>query len=179
MKSIMINGPRSRLLLAAGPQARTVGTEMVVVLRMRFRTDTSIATFHHGAFKAGMKMVFTDSTAWMVRFPRFGMVCEKVISMERRHPLAKTACHVGLIHIVNPKLALRHVVHVAQGQLWVDNVNEAHMTGRLCQWVSTFHRDITDHPKTRETNHPGRAVSEDHLHAGLKRAMVKGTVKHL
>ncbi|KAF3006196.1 hypothetical protein E8E15_001415 [Penicillium rubens] len=33
-------------------------------------------TFHHGAFKAGMKMVFTDSTAWMVRFPRFGMVCE-------------------------------------------------------------------------------------------------------
>jgi hypothetical protein len=23
-----------------------------------------------------MKMVFTDSTAWMVRFPRFGMVCE-------------------------------------------------------------------------------------------------------
>ncbi|CAG8920394.1 unnamed protein product [Penicillium salamii] len=33
-------------------------------------------TFHHGAFNAGMKMVFSDSTAWMVRFPRFGMVCE-------------------------------------------------------------------------------------------------------
>lgn len=33
-------------------------------------------TFHHGAFNAGVKMVFSDSTAWMVRFPRFGKVCE-------------------------------------------------------------------------------------------------------
>jgi len=32
-------------------------------------------TFHHGAFNAGMKMVFSDNTAWMVRFPRIGMVC--------------------------------------------------------------------------------------------------------
>ncbi|KAG4422128.1 hypothetical protein IFR04_004755 [Cadophora malorum] len=33
-------------------------------------------TFHHGAFNAGMKMVFSDSIAWMVRFPRVGMVCD-------------------------------------------------------------------------------------------------------
>ncbi|GIJ98285.1 hypothetical protein Aspvir_000401 [Aspergillus viridinutans] len=33
-------------------------------------------TFHHGAFNACMKMVFSDSTAWMVRFPRVGMVCD-------------------------------------------------------------------------------------------------------
>lgn len=33
-------------------------------------------TFHHGAFNAGMKMVFSDGTAWMVRFPRVGMVCD-------------------------------------------------------------------------------------------------------
>ncbi|THC87445.1 hypothetical protein EYZ11_013107 [Aspergillus tanneri] len=33
-------------------------------------------TFHHGAFNAGMKMVFSDSTTWMVRFPRVGMVCD-------------------------------------------------------------------------------------------------------
>ncbi|EEH09710.1 phosphotransferase enzyme family protein [Histoplasma capsulatum G186AR] len=32
--------------------------------------------FHHGAFNAGMKMVFSDSTTWMVRFPRVGMVCD-------------------------------------------------------------------------------------------------------
>ena len=37
--------------------------------------------------------------------------------------------------------ALLNLVHVAQDQLWVDKVNEAHMTGRLCQWVSTFHPD--------------------------------------
>ncbi|KAB8239002.1 phosphotransferase enzyme family protein [Aspergillus alliaceus] len=33
-------------------------------------------TFHHGAFNAGIKMVFGDSTAWMVRFPRVGMVSD-------------------------------------------------------------------------------------------------------
>jgi hypothetical protein len=33
-------------------------------------------TFHHGAFNAGMKIVFSDSTAWMVRLPRVGMVCD-------------------------------------------------------------------------------------------------------
>jgi hypothetical protein len=33
-------------------------------------------TFHHGAFNAGMKMVFSDGTAWMVRFPRVGMVSD-------------------------------------------------------------------------------------------------------
>jgi aminoglycoside phosphotransferase (APT) family kinase protein len=33
-------------------------------------------TFHYGAFNAGIKMVFSDSTAWMVRFPRVGMVCD-------------------------------------------------------------------------------------------------------
>ncbi|RHZ67865.1 hypothetical protein CDV55_105981 [Aspergillus turcosus] len=33
-------------------------------------------TFHHGAFNAGIKMVFSDSTAWMVRFPRVGRVSD-------------------------------------------------------------------------------------------------------
>jgi hypothetical protein len=32
--------------------------------------------FHHGAFNAGTKMVFSDSIAWMVRLPRVGMVCD-------------------------------------------------------------------------------------------------------
>lgn len=31
------------------------------------------------------------------------------------------------------------LVHEAQGQVWVDKVNEMHRTGRLCPWVSTFH----------------------------------------
>lgn len=36
-------------------------------------------TFHHGAFNAGMKMAFSDGTAWMVRFPRVGMVCDQIV----------------------------------------------------------------------------------------------------
>ncbi|KAH9222447.1 phosphotransferase enzyme family protein [Leptodontidium sp. 2 PMI_412] len=35
--------------------------------------------------------------------------------------------------------ALIDLIHEAQGQLWVDRVNEAHRLGRLCPWVSTFH----------------------------------------
>ncbi|PGG96623.1 hypothetical protein AJ80_09802 [Polytolypa hystricis UAMH7299] len=37
--------------------------------------------------------------------------------------------------------ALIDLVHEVQGQLWVDKVNETYSTGRLCQWVSTFHPD--------------------------------------
>ncbi|GAA85252.1 phosphotransferase enzyme family protein [Aspergillus luchuensis IFO 4308] len=33
-------------------------------------------SFHHGAFNAGMKMVFSDRTVWMVRFPREGEICD-------------------------------------------------------------------------------------------------------
>jgi hypothetical protein len=33
-------------------------------------------TFHHGAFNAGIKMVFSDNIAWIVRFPHVGMVCD-------------------------------------------------------------------------------------------------------
>ncbi|KAJ5138850.1 uncharacterized protein N7515_003698 [Penicillium bovifimosum] len=36
-------------------------------------------TFHHGAFNAGMKFVFGDGTAWMVRFPRVGMICNQFV----------------------------------------------------------------------------------------------------
>jgi hypothetical protein len=32
-------------------------------------------TFHYSAFNASLKMVFSDSTTWMVRFPRVGNVC--------------------------------------------------------------------------------------------------------
>ena len=34
------------------------------------------SSFHYGAFNAGLKMVFSDSTAWIVRFPRVGMVSD-------------------------------------------------------------------------------------------------------
>ncbi|KAI9695767.1 MAG: hypothetical protein M1820_008439 [Bogoriella megaspora] len=33
-------------------------------------------TFHYGAFNAGMKMIFPDGNAWMVRFPRVGNVSD-------------------------------------------------------------------------------------------------------
>ncbi|OQE06526.1 hypothetical protein PENVUL_c017G05713 [Penicillium vulpinum] len=56
-------------------------------------------TFHHGAFNAGMKMVFTDSTAWMVRFPRFGMVCED-------HADEKVAIEVSALNIIRNRTTI-------------------------------------------------------------------------
>jgi aminoglycoside phosphotransferase (APT) family kinase protein len=45
-------------------------------------------TFHHGSFNAGVKMVFSDGTAWMVRFPRVGKVhdeyADEKVAMEVR-----------------------------------------------------------------------------------------------
>ncbi|KAF1955899.1 hypothetical protein CC80DRAFT_473873 [Byssothecium circinans] len=44
--------------------------------------------FHHGAFNAGMKMMFPNGTAWMVRFPRVGKVhdnyADEKVAMEVR-----------------------------------------------------------------------------------------------
>ena len=51
-------------------------------------------TFHHGAFNAGIKMVFSDSTAWMVRFPRYGMVCEDYMD-------EKVAIEVSALNIIH------------------------------------------------------------------------------
>lgn len=51
-------------------------------------------TFHHDAFNTGMKMVFSDSTAWMVRFPRVGMVCDNYIDEK----VAMEVTALSLIH---------------------------------------------------------------------------------
>ncbi|CAG7949020.1 unnamed protein product [Penicillium olsonii] len=50
--------------------------------------------FHNGAFNAGVKMVFTDNSAWMVRFPRFGMVCEDYTD-------EKVAMEVSALNIIH------------------------------------------------------------------------------
>lgn len=56
-------------------------------------------TFHHGAFNAGVKIVFSDSTAWMVRFPRVGMVCDN-------HADEKVAMEVTALNLIYNKTAI-------------------------------------------------------------------------
>ncbi len=50
--------------------------------------------FHHGSFNAGVKMVFSDGTAWMVRFPRAGKVHDGYIDEK----VAMEVRALGLIH---------------------------------------------------------------------------------
>lgn len=53
-------------------------------------------SFHHGAFNAGMKMVFSDNTSWMVRFPRGGMVSAD-------HADEKVAMEVAALTLIHDK----------------------------------------------------------------------------
>lgn len=64
-------------------------------------------TFHHGAFNAGMKMVFSDRTAWIVRFPRVGMVCDK-------HADEKVAMEVTALNLIRN----RTTIPVPKVQAW-------------------------------------------------------------
>lgn len=56
-------------------------------------------SFHHGAFNAGMKMVFSDSSAWMVRFPRRGMVCEDYTD-------EKVAMEVSALYLIRDRTTI-------------------------------------------------------------------------
>jgi hypothetical protein len=47
----------------------------------------------------------------------------KLVGMESRHPLAETARSVGLVHLVDPKLAL-HLVGEINKRVGVHNVRE-------------------------------------------------------
>lgn len=56
-------------------------------------------TFHHGAFNAGMKMVFSDGTTWMVRFPRAGMICDQFMD-------EKIAMEVSALSLIRDKTTI-------------------------------------------------------------------------
>lgn len=56
-------------------------------------------TFHNGAFNAGLKMVFTDSTAWMVRFPRVGRVSDD-------HVDEKVAMEVAALNLIGDRTSI-------------------------------------------------------------------------
>jgi len=55
---------------------------------------------------------------------------------EARIPLRCPTLKTSAVMFNNGLVDLGHQV---QGQLWVDKLNRAHGTGRLCPWVSTFH----------------------------------------
>ncbi|PWY80150.1 phosphotransferase enzyme family protein [Aspergillus eucalypticola CBS 122712] len=55
--------------------------------------------FHHGAFNAGLKMVFSDNTVWMVRFPRVGKTCDDYTD-------EKVAMEVAALGLIREKTAI-------------------------------------------------------------------------
>ncbi|KAI1506308.1 hypothetical protein F5X99DRAFT_426370 [Biscogniauxia marginata] len=52
-----------------------------------------IGGFLHGAYNLGQKVKFSDGTAWLVRFPRVGNVCNKYAD-------EKVAMEVEVLHLV-------------------------------------------------------------------------------
>lgn len=64
-------------------------------------------TFHHGAFNAGMKMVFSDNTTWMVRFLCVGMALNDYAD-------EKVAMEVTALNLIRTST----VIPVPQVQAW-------------------------------------------------------------
>ncbi|PGH15784.1 hypothetical protein AJ79_02164 [Helicocarpus griseus UAMH5409] len=56
-------------------------------------------SFHHGAFNACVKMVFEECTAWMVRFPRVGMVNDGYAD-------EKVAMEVAALNLIRNRTAI-------------------------------------------------------------------------
>lgn len=74
-------------------------------------------TFHYGAFNAGafnagVKMVLSDGTAWMVRFPRVGMVSDD-------HADEKVAMEVAAMSLIRDKTT----IPVPKVQAWGSAAN--------------------------------------------------------
>ncbi|OJJ72632.1 hypothetical protein ASPBRDRAFT_54448 [Aspergillus brasiliensis CBS 101740] len=65
-----------------------------------------VGTFHHGAFNAGLKMVFNDhhnqhhhSPSWLLRFPRAGMV-------SNQHADEKVAMEVSALQLIRERTTI-------------------------------------------------------------------------
>lgn len=107
-------------------------------------------TFHHGAFNAGVKMVFGDSTAWMVRFPRGGKVCDKYANEK----VAMEVMALSLIHN-------RTTIPVPQIQAWGLAASNPLGLGPFIIMDFIEGVSLSDLLKDPNAERPSRVVRED------------------
>lgn len=114
-------------------------------------------TFHYGAFNAGVKMVFSDSTAWMVRFPRAGMVCNDYAD-------EKVAMEVTALSLIRD----RTTVPVPTVQAWGPAISNPLGLGPFIIMDFINGVSLSDLLQDPNAKRPSRVMREDFSDCDLK-----------
>ncbi|KAJ0415263.1 phosphotransferase enzyme family protein [Aspergillus carlsbadensis] len=107
-------------------------------------------TFYHGAFNAGIKMVFSDNTAWMVCFPRTGMVSD-------RYTDEKVAMEVTALRLIHSKTT----IPVPRIQAWGPAANNPLCLGPFIMMDFIDGASLSDLLKDPNAARPSRVIKED------------------
>ncbi|RAK99711.1 uncharacterized protein BO80DRAFT_456414 [Aspergillus ibericus CBS 121593] len=106
--------------------------------------------FHHGVFNAGMKIVFQDGTAWMVRFPHGGMVCDDYAD-------EKVAMEVMALDLIYNKIT------IPVPRVWVWGLAASNLLGLDLFIIMDFIDGVSlsDLLQDPNTDCPTRVIKED------------------
>lgn len=107
-------------------------------------------TFHHGAFNAGMKMVFSDGSAWMARFPRVGRVCDDYVD-------EKVAMEVTALNLISDKTT----IPVPRVQAWGLAASNPLGLGPFIMMDFINGVSLSDLLQGRNADRPSRVMRED------------------
>lgn len=107
-------------------------------------------TFRHGAFNAGVKIVFSDSTAGMVRFPRVGMVCDSCSD-------EKVAMEVTALNLIHN----RTTIPVPRVHAWGPATSNLLGLGPFIMMDFINGVSLSDLLKNPNAEHPTRLIRED------------------
>lgn len=108
------------------------------------------STFHYGAFNAGVKMVFSGNSAWMVRFPRVGMVCDK-------HADEKVAMEIAALQIIRAKTT----IPVPEVRTWGPTASNSLGLGPFIMMDFINGVSLSDILKDPKAKQPSRLMRED------------------
>lgn len=107
-------------------------------------------TFHHGAFNAGIKMVFSDRTAWIVRFPRVGKVCDDYAD-------EKVAMEVTALRLISDKTT----IPVPRAQAWGPAASNTLGLGPFIMMNFIDGVSLSDLLQDPKAERPSRVMRED------------------
>lgn len=107
-------------------------------------------TFYHGSFNAGVKMVFSDGAAWMVRFPRVGAVCDDYAD-------EKVAMEVTTLRLLRDKTT----IPVPKVQAWGSAASNSLGLGPFIMMDFIDGVSLDDILQDPDAEHPSRLVRQD------------------
>jgi aminoglycoside phosphotransferase (APT) family kinase protein len=107
-------------------------------------------TFRHGAFNAGVKMIFSDRTAWMVRFPRVGMISDNYAD-------EKVAMEVTALNLIYN----RTTIPVPRAQAWGPAATNPLGLGPFIMMDFIDGVSLSEILRDPNTERPSRVMRED------------------